>query len=339
MVDFDLLIDECDKIIPNILDKIGVEYIQDSGWVCMKCCFHNGTKFNLKYRKKAFYCFSECRESYSIIDVVAKVLGITVVQASIWIADKFNLSCEKKDKINVDISTIESRKLLESYKKIKNKGKVVYEPVPQIIMNDIEPCYCKYIEDWGISEKTAKEFGLGFARVGEMESRIVFPIDAPDGTIITLSGRLPNAENIGLKRYHILNESESNITLYNISRASKYAKELGYIFVVEGLKSVLALWQWGYKNAVAVIGSSLGEEQAKILLKLGVDIYVIGDNDKAGKQMMQSVYNRCYKYLTVHQIDIGDVTDIEKASIDDLKKRQFEELLEGTGLIDEDIDF
>lgn len=339
MIDFDLLIDECDTIIPSILDNIGVEYIRESGWICMRCCFHDGDNFNLKYRNKSFYCFSECRESYSIIDVVAKILDIKVYEASIWISETFNISCDKKESSEVDLSAIQSKKLLESYKKIKKKGNVEYKPVPQVVMNDIEPCYCKYIQDWGISRETAEEFGLGFARGGELDSRIIFPIDAPDGTIISLSGRLPNAEDIGLKRYHILNESDVDTTLYNISRAKEYAKELGYIFVVEGFKSVLSLYQWGYKNVVAVVGASLGAEQAKILLKLGVDVYVVGDNDKAGKQMMQSVYNRLYKYLDIKMINISDVSDKEKTSPDDLGKKKFEELLTINGLIDDDLDF
>lgn len=75
------------------------------------------------------------------------------------------------------------------------------------------------------------------------------------------------------------------------------------------------------------------ERQAKLLLKMGVKIVVIGDNDKAGKRMAQSCYNRCYKYADVIKLDIGTVTDNEKDSVHDLTIDQFKKLLESGGIL------
>ena len=70
------------------------------------------------------------------------------------------------------------------------------------------------------------------------------------------------------------------MTLYNYSRAKKEAIERGYVILVEGFKSVMKLHEFGYKNSVACMGSSIDDKQMKLLLKLGVIIVVCGDNDK-----------------------------------------------------------
>lgn len=84
---------------------------------------------------------------------------------------------------------------------------------------------------------------------------------------------------------------------------------------------------------MAVFGASLEDQQAKILLRLGVKIVVIGDNDKAGRRMSQSCYNKCYQYGEVVQLNIGSVTDKEKDAVHDIDKEAFEKLLRMEGVI------
>ena len=333
MVDVDRLEELCNADIERVLNLIKVDFRYNNGWICMDCCFHKSNGgFNLKYRDGYWYCFSECRRTYRTIDIVSKVMGLGFYDTLIFLQDNLDIDCNKSDDEQAE-GYRESMALLKRYSAIKKSVAVKYNPVPSYILNDIEPYYGPEIARWGISRETAETFGLGIALHGEFRDRICFPIDAPDGTIIGVTGRLLG-DSVGDKpKYHHLKDMQVGNTLYNISRASGYAKEMGYVIVVEGMKSVLKLWEWGYKNSVAVFGASLEDQQAKLLLKLGVKIVVIGDNDKAGRRMSQSCYNKCYKYGQVIQLNIGNVTDKEKDAVHDIDKDTFERLLRMEGVI------
>ncbi len=322
MIDYEKITKACDERITDILDRLNIEYRIEHSWVCLRCPFHGGDKFNLKYRHGDFYCFSECREKYSIIDVVAKTQNMSTGQAAQWLADYVGLSRDGIE-IHRDQAVVAGQKIINQCKAIRRK-KSDMQPLPQEYLNDIQfPYYDRYISDWGISRETAREFNLGLGLNGDLDGRICFPIDAPDGTIISVSGRLPNADKVGKGKYYIIGKTDAHHTLYNISRAKDYAKRLGFIILVEGMKAVMFLYQNGYKNVVGAMGASVTDEQSKLLLKIGVPIVVIGDNDPAGKRLEQSTYNKLYKYLDVRKVNMGEFTDKEKASVDDLDFDEF----------------
>lgn len=331
MYDYEEIKEKSDKNIPLILDNLGVEYEKQSDWIATRCPFHNSEKLNLKYKNKSFYCFSECNCAYTILDYVAKVQDVSIRSSVEWLANLLDLKEGFSYKENV-IDTKQSLKTLFTYKQrlaVGENKEDKLEPVSQIILNDLIPYKGNYL---GVSRNVLEEFEISYAVGGELENRIVFPIDDIDGQIVSLTGRLVNHEELGLPKYHIIANSNSKKTLYNISRVSKNCKKYGYIVVVEGMKSVLKMFEWGYENSVATFGASLSKEQAMLLMKLGVPLYVIGDNDEAGKRLMQSVVNQCGRFLDVIKCDISKVTEEPKASVDDLIRGQFDKLLKIYGI-------
>lgn len=325
MYDYEEIKEKSDKNIPLILDNLGVEYEKQSEWIATRCPFHKSEKLNLKYKNKSFYCFSECNCAYTILDYVAKVQEVSIRSSVEWLANLLDLKEGFTYKENT-LDTKQSLKTLLDYKKrlvVGGTKEDKLEPVSQIILNDLIPYKGNYLR---ISKSVLEEFGISLAIGGELENRIVFPIDDINGQIVSLTGRLVNYEEIGLPKYHIIANSNSKKTLYNISRVSKSCKEFGCIIIVEGMKSVLKMFEWGYENGVATFGASLSKEQAMLLIKLGVPLYVIGDNDEAGKRLMQSVVNQCGRFLDVIKCDISKVTEEPKASVDDLLRTQFDKL-------------
>lgn len=241
MVDIEKLENECNKNIERVLDLIKVEYRYNNGWVCIDCCFHKSSGgYNLKFRNGYWYCFSECRTYYSTISIVSRVTGLSIYETMQYLQTQLGIDCSKDTNNQVDPAYVNSIQTLKRYKNLKGRSSIKYEPIPQHILNDIEEYYGPEIAEWGISEDTSKTFGLGFAIHGEFADRICFPIDAPDGTVIGMTGRLiyPYPDRT---KYHHLKDMQVGNTLYNISRASQYAKENGYILVVEGMKSVMLL--------------------------------------------------------------------------------------------------
>ena len=191
------------------------------------------------------------------------------------------------------------------------KKEIEYKQVDQSVLNSIDYCVPQYLLEQGFRKDTIKHFDIGYARSGTLVNRICFPIDAPDGTIISVSGRLPNASELGLPKYKVVQGTDKSYTLYNISRIDPNDN---YIVVVEGFKSVMSFYDWGIKSCVALMGANLGSNQLLLLLGLGRKIIVVGDNDIAGRRMAQSVYNQCSRFAEVVKIDLGEFTDIEKAS-------------------------
>lgn len=329
MYDFEYLKDECDKHIVRLIEELGLEYRKENGWVCIRCPFHKSENFNLKYKNRMFFCFSECKRAYSIIDVVGRVLGIDLHEAAEWICSTLSIDAEyDAEKVALDKTRYESKRLMEEYRKLKEMKLSDKDALDSDELDFVHPYYGEFLKDIEVSHETARLFHIGYADGGSLNGRIIFPIFSPDGRLISMSGRLLNYDLLKDKKYKVLGGTKSHETLYGINLAKDYIKETGSVIVVEGFKSVLFLWENGIRNCCAVVGAACSKQQAKILLKYAKKVIVCGDNDSAGRAMEQSVYNRLYKYIEVERLNVGEFTDKEKASVDDLDFDEFMEFEE-----------
>ena len=288
--------------------------------------FHDGDNFNLKFRGNGFYCFSQCRRQYSIFDIVKKINGCGFSESLIWLANLFGIEDDHKDIPVIDTDTRSYLNTLKKMRKIKNKDECQYIKIDQDILNTIEDYYHPWLEECGLTQETCKHFNVGYSRTDPLEGRVCFPITSPYGDVISINGRMPNCEMSNSTRYCVIGHTFVSKTLYNFYEVNKECDKFSKIYVVEGFKSVMKLYQNGYHNAVAAMGASLSDEQRNLLLKTGLDIVVICDADAPGKMFGQSVYNKCYKNANVKIIELSDITDVKKASVDDLTDEQFRRL-------------
>ncbi len=180
-------------------------------------------------------------------------------------------------------------------------------------------------EKRGLSEKTVRSFGLGYAPEGweqllraaeksgipkqhlqelglvthnkqrnswydTFRNRIIFPIFSVGGQVVGFGGRtlLPDPQ---VPKY--LNSPESRMfekskLLYGLHAAKNEIRKAEAAILVEGYMDVLALHQAGITNAVASCGTSLTRYQAKILRRYTGTILFIYDGDPAGKKSMMT---------------------------------------------------
>jgi DNA primase len=138
--------------------------------------------------------------------------------------------------------------------------------------------------DWvekGLSVKTQKYFQIG---IDVDDERITFPVFNTDGKLIGVKGRYCGKSKIKQDKYKYLYVIPCNksIEFFNLNRALPYIKEKKEVIVVEGAKTVMYLYQWGFKNAISIEGDILTDAQVKILKKLGLDtkIIFVWDKDK-----------------------------------------------------------
>jgi DNA primase len=113
-------------------------------------------------------------------------------------------------------------------------------------------------------------------------NRIMFPILSPKGEVLGFGARTIANEN---PKY--LNSPESEVfhkgkVLYGLNEAAKHIRIEDSVIVVEGYMDLITLYQYGFKNVVASLGTALTVEHAKLLKRSTKNIIVMFDSDQAG---------------------------------------------------------
>lgn len=154
--------------------------------------------------------------------------------------------------------------------------------------------------------------------------RIMFPISNGAGRIIGYSARInpdgdeSQAKYINTPETEIYNKSS---VLYGIDKAKMSAKEKDWILLVEGNMDVIASWQAGIKNVVAVSGTALTPEQLNIIKRYTKNIKMFFDMDEAGqKAASRSTQLAFEKELNVSIVSIKDGKDAADIVREDVSK-------------------
>lgn len=124
-----------------------------------------------------------------------------------------------------------------------------------------------------------KERGIGF--VDKFRGRVVFPLISVDKKIVGFTGRTTLD-----RKPKYLNTSETPVFhktsfLYGLDKNKVSIKKEGAVFV-EGQMDLISAWQEGIKNLVTVSGTSLTDNQLRILSRYTKDVTFSFDSDFAG---------------------------------------------------------
>lgn len=339
--------DQKKELVARVEDKIGMNelfktlemqhVISRAGNVYCVCPFHEGADNpnGFAWSNGFAFCFTQCNRKYDLFDIVMRMRGCDFIDAMTYLSDLVGMEVEFKRPSSVVSDGFENRSFLSQMRKAKSKKKSVeWTKLPDTVFNDIEPVLHSMLRKEGFDTDVRDYFNLGYARSGYLSERITVPIDYIDGSLVTISGRsvlpLNEIEMSGVRRYQIWYDTDKAVTLYNVSRALPYIDITKEVFVFEGFKAVWRLHQWGYRNAVATMGTAFSDEQRKILLKLGVKLIICGDRDKAGKEYNQKISESISKFSDHAVMDMYKIDVPEKSSIDDITKEQFEWLYQTT---------
>ncbi len=191
-----------------------------------------------------------------------------------------------------------------------------------------------YLERRGISVDIAKEYGLGFAPPGwdnlltamnassdhhtlehlitaglavtresgtghydRFRRRLMFPIRDHRGRVLGFGGRV-----LGDDQPKYLNSPETPVfhkgtELYGLYEARRHLGDGLPILVVEGYTDVLALAQFGLRNAVAALGTALTEDHLHKLFRHTGDVIFSFDGDAAGRRAARRALDLCLPVL------------------------------------------
>ena len=85
------------------------------------------------------------------------MLDLGFVESVQWVCDTLSIPCENTALNDSKMAQRAKIQRMKELVKLKKKSKVNYEPVSQIVMNDIEDYIHPYILQQGFKESTLKE--------------------------------------------------------------------------------------------------------------------------------------------------------------------------------------
>jgi len=120
-------------------------------------------------------------------------------------------------------------------------------------------------------------------RYDRLRDRIVFPIVDARGRVVGFGGRVLGD---GTPKY--LNSPETPVfhkgrELYGLHEAKRNDKALQRLLVVEGYMDVVALAQFGIRNAVATLGTATTSDHLEKLYRIVPELVFCFDGDRAGR--------------------------------------------------------
>ena len=169
-------------------------------------------------------------------------------------------------------------------------------------------------QNGGPSEKLLEAVGLlaRSASVGRafdrFKGRVMFPIRDTQGRAIGIGGRiLPEAAATNPAKY--VNSPETPLfhkseQLYGLDVAKEGIRKTRQVMVMEGYTDCIMAHQFGFTDAVAVLGTALGEGHIRILKRFADRIILVLDGDEAGQKRTNEVLG----LFVAQQVDLRIVT-------------------------------
>lgn len=275
------------------------------------CPFHNEKtpSFSVAPDKQMFYCFG-CGKGGGPVRFIMDAEGLDFTDAVRFLAKEYHMEVPETG------SSPQTRHLRErTLQALTEAARFFYAQLysPQGVQA------LEYFQKRRLSRKTMNNFGLGYAPdsfhalldamtqkgftreeleaaglitrgengtyFDKFRNRVMFPIIDIRGDVIAFGGRVMDDSK---PKY--LNSPETIVfnkrrNLFAMNRAKKTKSE--YFLLAEGYMDVIALHQAGFDSAVASLGTSLTEEQARLLSRHTKTVIVCYDADTAGQSAAQ----------------------------------------------------
>ena len=286
------------------------------------CPFHDERtpSFSVNAEEKLYYCFG-CGEGGDAFKFVQQTEALEFQESVELLAERFNVRVEREED---DPRAEQRRRRKERLHSLLDRAARFYSAY----LNSATEARAarEYLASRGLSDEVLAEFrvgyspsawdrmilgarqsgfseeelmGAGLAQRGRnggiydrFRGRIMFPLADARGRVLGFGAR-QMGEGRGPK---YLNTSENDLyhkgrQLFGIDVARKEAMKTARFVVVEGYTDVLALHQAGIREAVAIMGTAMTQEQLAELAKVGDSnrrgaVFLALDADRAGQDAM-----------------------------------------------------
>jgi DNA primase len=247
------------------------------------CPVHNGDSpraFHADLDKNVWHCFTGCHSGGNQLDLVVRKENIGLREAALKLQAFFSpLAGNDNKETTVPADPMAPAKRTKQEKEADNtetEGNAALTVRLQLL-----PDHPHLIRERGLSFETINHFGLGYARQGIMRGCIAIPIHDEVGTLVAYAGRRLKPKDIREEgKYKFPRHFRKELVLYNYHLAKEHMKERGLI-LAEGFFAVIKLFEIGFPNAVACMGSALSDAQAEQLFE-AKEVIILFDGDNSG---------------------------------------------------------
>lgn len=278
------------------------------------CPFHNEKtpSFTVSVAKGIYKCFG-CGQGGNSINFVMELEKYSYPEAIRYLAKKYNIEIEEKERTEEEIqrqSERESQLIVLGF---------AQEYFTDILLNNPEgkSIGFSYFKERGYDENIVTKFQLGYSlenwdaftkealekgyklkyleetgmtitkddkHYDRFRGRVLFPIHNFSGKVIGFGGRILKKD---AKAAKYVNSPESQVyekrkVLYGIYFGKKEIATKDNCYLVEGYTDVISLHQVGIENVVSSSGTSLTEDQIRLIQRLTKNITILYDGDEAG---------------------------------------------------------
>ncbi len=278
------------------------------------CCpFHNEKtpSFHVTPSKGIYKCFG-CGKAGSAVGFVMEYEHMSYPEALRYLARKYNIEVQEEEE---SAEQIAARQRSESLMAVSEFARQFF--CDQLKDGEGRAVGYRYYRNRAIEDATIAQWSLGWAPSGKtslveaarkagykdeflvdaglairqedgtlidkFRERVMFPIHSVSGRVIAFSGRTLKADNPA--KYVNSPETEIYIksrNLMGIYFAKSEISRQDRCILVEGNVDVVMMHQLGITNVVASCGTSLTEEQVRLIRKFTENITIMYDGDKAG---------------------------------------------------------
>lgn len=299
------IVDVIQEFVP--LKKRGVNYLG-------LCPFHNEKtpSFTVSPSKEIFKCFG-CGKVGNSVNFIMEHEHLTYPEALKFLARKYHIEVIEKERSPEEIEKQNEREslLVVSAYAARQFSENLFQSDEGISVG------LTYFKERGFQQNTLKKFEIGYSfekrdafskkaiedgyrldfliKTGltiqnedrifdRFSGRVMFPIHSLSGQVLGFGGRILKADP---KNAKYLNSPESEIyhksrILYGIYQARKAITQEDRCYLVEGYTDVMSLHEAGIENVVASSGTSLTQEQVRLIKRFTQNITILYDGDPAG---------------------------------------------------------
>jgi DNA primase len=299
------IVDVIQEFVP--LKKRGANYLG-------LCPFHNEKtpSFTVSPSKEIFKCFG-CGKVGNAVNFIIEHEHLTYPEALKYLAKKYHVEVVEKELTPEEIEKQNEREsllVLSAYAS-RQFSENLFTSDEGISVG------LSYFKERGFRQNTLKKFEAGYSfekrdaftkralddgykkdflvKTGlsiehedhlfdRFSGRVMFPIHSLSGQVLGFGGRVLKTD---AKTAKYLNSPESEIyhksrILYGIFQARKAVTQEDKVYLVEGYTDVMSLHEVNIENVVASSGTSLTQEQVRLIKRFTPNITILYDGDAAG---------------------------------------------------------
>ncbi len=264
--------------------------------------------FSVSESKQVYHCFG-CGKSGNVFTFLRDYQGLSFPEAIEYLAKRASIPIPEKSEAQArkntkdfDLKKLNSFCRDEYVSKLKSLPKdhpaLIYLATRKFSPELLETFHIGYAPDeWNFVSSHLKNKNIQFKDISELglfkskdgqsfydvfRNRIMFPIISITGDVLGFGGRV-----LDDSKPKYLNSPETSVfkksqTFYGLHETGKEIRSEDYAIVVEGYTDLMALYQFGFKNVVATLGTALTEEHAHIMKRYTKNVITLFDGDQAG---------------------------------------------------------